>query len=116
MKLRTKAFITAALSLAIIQGNAYGQNATLTEMQNNVLANSGLTRAEGKLYYRVMMHCKKRGFPENNIWNRCMHPTYVANNYKMPSSLIGAATFAAIEKCIYLTNDTEMLQCTLGGL
>ena len=114
-----KALKAAVAALAVIcvasTESAYAQNAAIKEMQDNVLRNTGLTRKEGMLFYKVQMQCKQRGFPNHNIWNTCMQAVYVNNDLPMPSSLMGAATFAATQRCISFKSDMEALMCAQGG-
>jgi len=115
MKILKSAIIAFASFSVTCAGSTYAQNAAIKEMQDNVLRNTGLTRQEGMLFYKVQMQCKQRGFPSRNIWNTCMQAVYVNNDLPMPSSLMGAATFAATQRCLSFKNDIEALMCAQGG-
>ena len=114
-----KVLKTALAALTVISitsiGSADAQNATVKELQGNIMRNTGITRKEGMLYLKVQMQCKQRGFPHFNIWNRCMQAVYITNDLPMPSSLTGAATFAELQKCASFMNDMEVLLCVQGG-
>ena len=87
----------------------------ITQTQLNVIRNTGITREEGITGYKIFMECLERGFPQHNMWYRCMQPTYVRKGIPMPSSPMGIVLFSLTERCRYLTNQNEILACVMQG-
>ena len=109
-----KFFFHIFIAVCLYGNIAQAQNTWIAEQQNNILRNTGITRKEGMDAYKIMMQCKQRGFPSSNRWNRCMQPTYVIQGIPLPSSVIGAVSFAVLQECAHLMNDAELMMCAMS--
>lgn len=54
---------------------------------------SKLTAEEQKNVKAIFNECKLRGFPEHNMWNRCMKPLYSAKGLALPRDPMTAIMF-----------------------